>query len=138
MPKGLTVITNGVSPAKNIVTIGGVQFRLGKVSMRNLPKTTYDDKKDLERIKYFKEEILQGHDIEFAKIHERDDGTIDVMDGKHKIEAYRQLGFKEIPVVFNAISPQAVELLQKGIRDPYVGMGGIQTQVLRADVKGEV
>jgi hypothetical protein len=132
LPKGL----------KQVTQIGSaVRMEVHTVEMSRLPTTMYTDKADIAEVERLKDEIVQGHDETVSQlpvIHARPDGTVSVLSGKHLIEAYRQLGYKALRVNTNSISSEAVKLLQGGIKDPLVGMGGVQTQVLRADVKGEV
>lgn len=89
---GLTVITPAIAR----------KLHLAKVNVAALPKTMYHDKKDKMQVKYFEDLIQRGIVPPPAEIHMRPDGTWEILDGKHRIEAYRNLGYKRIPVVTNA------------------------------------
>jgi hypothetical protein len=128
LSKAVTVVTPSTSR----------ELEMGTVDVKELPMTRYTEKADKDRVAYFMDLIARGVVFPPADIHRLPDGTWEIQDGKHRIEAYRLSGYKKIPVVKNAISPQAVQLLQKGTKDRLMGMGGGQSQVLRADVEGKV
>jgi hypothetical protein len=92
MPRGLTVVTPSIAR----------ELHLAKVNVKALPKTMYYDKKDKDRVKYFMDLIQRGIVLPPSEIHKRPDGTWEILDGKHRIEAYRNLGYTKIPVVTNA------------------------------------
>lgn len=92
MARGLRVVTPAVAR----------ELHLAKVNVKALPKTMYHDKKDKDRVKYFMDLIQRGIVPPPAEIHKRPDGTWEILDGKHRIEAYRNLGYSKIPVVTNA------------------------------------
>jgi hypothetical protein len=106
LPKGgLTVVTPPIAR----------KLEIAKVNVDKLPKTVFQDKKDKARVKYFMDLIQRGIVPPPAEIHKRPDGTWEILDGKHRIEAYRRLGYKRIPVVTNA----TIGEIAKSLGDAY-------------------
>ena len=59
---------------------------------------TYEDAPDRARVEYYKREIAAGREPEPIKI-KRADGEMGVEDGKHRLQAYKELGYKDVPKV---------------------------------------
>jgi hypothetical protein len=49
------------------------------------------------RVQYYIDQIKSGKKVDPIKIIREQDGTIGVEDGKHRLEAFKRLGFEEIP-----------------------------------------
>lgn len=94
LSKGLVVMTPPVAR----------KLELAKVSVKELPVTHYTSKSDEARVEEFMDMIARGIPLSPPVIHKKPDGTYEVIDGKHKVEAYRRMGYKnsKIPVTLNA------------------------------------
>jgi len=53
------------------------------------------------RVKHFEKIYHQGETIPPILVHKADDGSYNVLDGHARLEAYRRMGIKRIPVVEN-------------------------------------
>lgn len=93
LPKGGLVVVTPPIPRK---------LNMGKASVKELPATHYTEKTDKSRIAEFMDMIARGIPLSPPVIHKKPDGSYEVIDGKHKVEAYRRMGYKQIPVVENA------------------------------------
>jgi hypothetical protein len=78
------------------------KLELSKVSIKELPVTHYTSKTDISRVEEFMDMIARGIPLSPPVIHRKPDGSYEVIDGKHKVEAFRRMGYKHIPVVENA------------------------------------
>jgi len=78
------------------------KLEMGKVAVKELPVTHYTSKADESRIDDFMDMIARGIPLSPPVIHQKPDGTWEVIDGKHKVEAWRRLRYKHIPMVANA------------------------------------
>jgi hypothetical protein len=56
-----------------------------------------------ERSAYFQDAIKRGKTVPPILVHKLPDGTIEVIDGHARLDAYRKLGVKEVPAVENSI-----------------------------------
>ena len=63
-----------------------------------------------DRVQHFQEAIKRGETIPPILVHRLPNGKMEVIDGQHRLEAYRRLGVKEIPVVENDLSDVARQL----------------------------
>jgi hypothetical protein len=105
LPKGLLVVTPPVAR----------RLELAWVKTNNIPKTDYKNKKDNERIAEFMDMIARGIPLAPPVIHILPNGDYEVIDGKHKVEAYRRLGYKKFPATMNA----TVAEIAKALGDDY-------------------
>jgi hypothetical protein len=106
LPKGgLVVVTPPVAR----------RLELAWVKTKNIPKTDYKNKKDNERIAEFMDMIERGIPLAPPVIHILPNGDYEVIDGKHKVEAYRRLGYKKFPATMNA----TVAEIAKALGDDY-------------------
>lgn len=79
------------------------RLELSQVSIKELPVTHYTSKTDLARVDEFMDMIARGIPLSPPVIHKNPDGSYEVIDGKHKVEAYRRMGYRNnIPVTLNA------------------------------------
>lgn len=94
LPKGgLVVVTPPVAR----------KLELSKVSIKELPVTHYTSKTDIARVEEFMDMIARGIPLSPPVLHKKPDGSWEVIDGRHKVEAYRRMGYRhDIPVTLNA------------------------------------
>lgn len=80
-----------------------------KESIKNIPKeenkidinklTSYEGAPDNAQVEKYKKEIQEGKPIEPIVVMKDTDGKLGIEDGKHRYEAYKQLGYTEVPYV---------------------------------------
>jgi ParB-like nuclease domain len=56
-----------------------------------------------DRVAYYIDQIKNGRTIDPPLVHRLPNGKVEILDGMHRIEAYKRLGYKQIPVVENSI-----------------------------------
>lgn len=78
------------------------RLELSKVGVKELPVTSYTEKSDKARVAEFIDMIARGIPLAPPVVHKKPDGSYEVIDGKHKVEAYRRMRYKHIPVTLNA------------------------------------
>lgn len=89
------IISPEIEPQEVVQTVN-------KEKITNIPiekLTSYEGAPDLEQVNKYKSDIQAGKTIEPIKVIYEKDGTIGIEDGKHRFEAYKQLGYKEVPTV---------------------------------------
>lgn len=62
--------------------------------------TTYENADDISRVNEYKAKIQAGEQIDPLIVMRDSDGKLGVEDGKHRLEAYKQLGIDEVPVTY--------------------------------------
>lgn len=70
--------------------------------IKQLPVEHYTSKADEARIDEFMDMIARGIPLSPPLIHRKPDGSWEVLDGKHKVESFRRMRYKNIPVATNA------------------------------------
>lgn len=99
-PKAIPFKPTGVRvslPASKERTIGKIaKTKPFNISVNNL--ISHEGAPDLAAVEKYKSEIQAGKKIEPLKIIKEGD-KFGIEDGKHRFEAYKQLGIKEVPVV---------------------------------------
>lgn len=60
--------------------------------------TSYEGAPDRARVDYYKERILAGKDTKPLKVLPDSTGALGIEDGKHRFQAYKELGIDTVPV----------------------------------------
>jgi len=83
---------------------GGGSSGGGKVSgsgFKNIENLKSHEGTDMMRVAQYKRLIQSGHETAPIRVTKEADGKWGVLDGKHRAEAYRQLGHKMVPTIEN-------------------------------------
>lgn len=87
--------------AKNLSGKGGDILKTtdnAKTTMPTKDLTSYEGAPDLARVDQYKQMIQSGQPVDPIKVLKDSTGKMGVEDGKHRLEAFKQLGIPEIPV----------------------------------------
>lgn len=109
----------GISTAANYA-LGGVlegtsaalsRFADRGVRARNVDSlTSFEGAPDRKRVEFYKNKIQSGEDVDPLLLKRDSKGNLGVEDGKHRLQAYKELGITEVPTTF---STKSIEKLNK-------------------------
>lgn len=96
---------------------------------------------DLATVEKYKADIQAGKSIEPLKVIDEGSGKFGIEDGKHRFEAYKQLGYKDIPT--ETVSSRGVSSLDRNLNTgaealrPNIGPGETKQSVSKLVKNGE-
>jgi hypothetical protein len=102
-----------------------VDLKLTTVNVDELEPTQHSPDLD-KRSMYFQDAIDRGETIPPPLVHRLPDGTIQIIDGHARVDAFRKKGIKEIPVVENGLTDvlkSAGHALSSGVKHVASGVG---------------
>lgn len=104
------------------VTMGypphNVHYSIHHISTKRINATENPGKDFNSRVTHFEKVYKQGETIPPILVHKNDEGTYNVLDGHARLEAYRRMGIKRIPVVenlFGQIAGKAAAAFRGGV-----------------------
>lgn len=114
------VLAKGAKTASMASKDQALKVATRKAGIQNIPiskLTSYEGAPDKARVEHFKKQILAGR-RPAAIIAMRDSsGKLGVEDGKHRLQAYKELGFSKIPGKIT--TPQQLKMATQG---GYIGL----------------
>jgi len=79
------------------------------VSTRNTDELVdFEGAPDRSQVNKYMEDIRAGKEVDPLILKRQKDGTFGVEDGKHRLAAYKELGIKEVPVVYKNVKPAEI------------------------------
>jgi hypothetical protein len=100
--KGLFKAGKRGSKAEDILTTS----KPGTLPIKDL--TSYEGAPDLAQVEKYKQMIKAGEPIDPIKVLKDSTGKIGVEDGKHRLEAFKQLGIDDVPVQGDNLATRAL------------------------------
>lgn len=94
--------------------------------------TSYEGAPDTARVNFYKQQILAGKPTEPLIAMKDSSGKLGIEDGKHRFEAYRQLGYKQVPV--RVTTPEQIHSISQG---GYIRLPGADDDMTAPPQKNE-
>lgn len=94
--------------------------------------TSYEGAPDRARVEFYKKQIQSEGTSPPLKVKPDSSGNIGVEDGKHRLQAYKELGFKRVPVEADTLPISQLG----GQRPENVLQGTFETALNKGDLKG--
>ena len=91
--------------SKKSVSLGypphSVHYSIHRISTKSMNPSEKQTGNFDTRVRHFEKMYKEGETIPPILVHKADDGSYNVLDGHARLEAYKRLGVKKVPVVEN-------------------------------------